>query len=79
MKRVRTPKWSVRGADTCRPPQSKTPSAKLTSENRGASASQTHEHALRRASANLLLEHFFDLPDFFLNFAGVFFSIAFGL
>jgi hypothetical protein len=28
---------------------------------------------------NLLLEHFFDLPDLFLNFAGVFFGVAFGL
>jgi hypothetical protein len=28
---------------------------------------------------DLLLEHFFDLSDFFLNFAGVFFGVAFGL
>ena len=54
-------------------------SLKLTSENRGASASQTHEQAPGTAAANLLLEHLFDLPDFFLNFAGVLFSIAFGL
>jgi len=36
-------------------------------------------NTLQAASANLLLEHFFDLPDYFLNFAGVLFSIAFGL
>ena len=28
---------------------------------------------------NLLLEHLFDLSDLFLNFAGVFFGVAFGL
>lgn len=28
---------------------------------------------------DLLFEHFFDLSDFFLNFAGVFFGVAFGL
>jgi hypothetical protein len=28
---------------------------------------------------NLLLEHLFDLSDLFLNFAGVLFSVAFGL
>ena len=28
---------------------------------------------------NLLLEHFFDLSDLFLNFAGIFFDVAFGL
>ena len=28
---------------------------------------------------SLLLEHFFDLSDLFLNFAGVFFDVAFGL
>jgi hypothetical protein len=28
---------------------------------------------------NLLLEHFFDLTNLLLNFAGVFFDVAFGL
>jgi hypothetical protein len=28
---------------------------------------------------NLFLEHFFDLPDLFLDFPGVFFGVAFGL
>jgi hypothetical protein len=28
---------------------------------------------------SLLLEHSFDLSDLFLNFAGVFFDVAFGL
>jgi hypothetical protein len=28
---------------------------------------------------SLLLEYFFDLSDLFLNFAGVFFDVAFGL
>jgi hypothetical protein len=28
---------------------------------------------------DLLLEHFFDLSDLLLNFAGVFFDVAFGL
>ena len=28
---------------------------------------------------NLLLEHLFNLSDLFLNFAGVFFGVAFGL
>jgi hypothetical protein len=32
-----------------------------------------------RSRLILLLEHFFDLPDFLLNFAGVFFGVAFGL
>jgi hypothetical protein len=31
----------------------------------------------RRGLANLLLEHFFDLPDLFLNFADVVFGFAF--
>jgi hypothetical protein len=30
-------------------------------------------------AADLLLEHFFDLINFLLNFAGVFFDLAFGL
>jgi hypothetical protein len=30
-------------------------------------------------STTLLLEHFFDLSDLFLNFAGVLFGVAFGL
>jgi hypothetical protein len=29
--------------------------------------------------SDLLLEHFFDLSDLFLNFAGIFFGVAFGL
>jgi hypothetical protein len=44
---------------------------------------EMHEHAPDGARtiyfSNLLLEHFFDLPDLFLNFAGVFFGVAFGL
>ena len=34
---------------------------------------------VRTDAANLLLEHSFDLPDLFLNFAGVFFGVAFDL
>jgi hypothetical protein len=34
---------------------------------------------VRTDAANLLLEHSFDLSDLFLNFAGVFFGVAFGL
>jgi hypothetical protein len=32
-----------------------------------------------QAPPDLLLEHFFDLSDLLLNFAGVFFGVAFGL
>jgi hypothetical protein len=32
-----------------------------------------------RRLANLLFEHFFDLPDFFFNFAAVVFGFAFNL
>jgi hypothetical protein len=32
-----------------------------------------------QSTLDLLLEHFFDLSDFLLNFAGVFFGVAFGL
>jgi hypothetical protein len=42
-------------------------------------SSRTHERALGRAHLTLLLEHFFDLSDLFLNFTGVFFDVAFGL
>jgi hypothetical protein len=32
-----------------------------------------------RSPPNLLLEHFFDLTKLLLNFAGIFFDVAFGL
>jgi hypothetical protein len=34
---------------------------------------------VRTDATNLLLERSFDLSDLFLNFAGVFFGVAFGL
>jgi hypothetical protein len=32
-----------------------------------------------QSPSNLLLEHFFDLPDFLFNFAGAVFGFAFSL
>jgi hypothetical protein len=67
-------------------PQYRTLTAKLTSAVSGRSLerntavhqlSRTHERAL--SPPTLLLKHFFDLSDLFLNFAGVFFVVAFGL
>ena len=40
---------------------------------------RTPEHAPDRAQVILLLEHFFDLSELFLNFAGGVFGFAFGL
>jgi hypothetical protein len=40
---------------------------------------QTSKICSGLSTTNLLLEHFFDLSDFLLNFAGVFFDVAFGL
>jgi hypothetical protein len=66
--------------------QYRTLTAKLTSAVSGRSLkrktavhqlSRTHECALSPPA--LRLEHFFDLSDLFLNFAGVFFCVAFGL
>jgi hypothetical protein len=37
------------------------------------------ETCFGQSTADLLLEHFFDLSDLLLNFAGVFFGISFGL
>jgi hypothetical protein len=51
-----------------------------SSERRTAGIScRTPEHAPARARIILLLEHFFDLSEFFLNFAGGVFGFAFGL
>jgi hypothetical protein len=51
-------------------------SAELSGERRYISC-LARSNKFRRQ--NLLLEHFFDLSDLFLNFAGVFFGVAFGL
>ena len=68
------------------PPPYRTLTAKLASAVSGRSLkrktavhqlSRTHERAL--SPPTLLLEHFFDLSDLFLNFAGIFFGVAFGL
>jgi hypothetical protein len=50
-------------------------SACLCSTQRGTAA----HRKMTGHSPKLLLEHFFDLPDLFFNFAGVFLSVAFGL
>ena len=88
--RVRAPKWSVRRADTSLSHPNTEQCDRQTDVRRfraitGAETavhqlSRTHERALGRARLLLLLlEHFFDLSDLFLNFAGVFFDVAFGL
>jgi hypothetical protein len=71
------------------PPRYKTSSAKLTSAGSRVSAVLSGERWYIRyreptkmsgqSLPYLLLEHSFDLSDLFLNFAGVFFGVAFGL
>jgi hypothetical protein len=64
-----------------------TPSAKLTvhrslqysSEMAVHRVLRTHEHDSGQTHLYLLLEHFFDPPDLFLDFPSVFFGVAFGL
>jgi hypothetical protein len=77
---VRAPKWSVRRAE-------RTVTAKLTSAVSGRYGRGKRRYISRPERMNvlwgeptsLLLEHFFDLSDLFLNFTGVFFDVAFGL
>jgi len=75
--RVRAPKWSVRRAE-------RTVTAKLTSAVSGRGKRRyisrpERMNVLWGEPTSLLLEHFFDLSDLFLNFTGVFFDVAFGL
>jgi hypothetical protein len=61
--------------------QADTPPRLCSTERRMAvhQLPRTHEHAPGGARLIYFFEDFFDLPDFFLNFAGVFFGVAFGL
>ena len=70
------------------PPQYRTLTANLTSAVSGRSLERKRRYISSPERMNvlwaehtstLLLEHFFDLSDLFLNFAGVFFRVAFGL
>ena len=69
------------------PLQYRTLTAKLTSAVSGRSLERKRRYISRTARMNvlwgeptsLLLEHFFDLSDLFLNFSRVFFGVAFGL
>jgi hypothetical protein len=69
------------------PPQYRTVTAKLMSAVSWRPLRGKRRYISRTARMNvlwaeptsLLLEHFFDLSDLFLNFAGVFFDVAFGL
>jgi hypothetical protein len=47
--------------------------------NGGASVVPNAGTCSGQSPPNLLLEHFFDLPDLFFNFAGVVFGFAFTL
>jgi hypothetical protein len=77
----------VREADKRGPLQYRTASAKLppaglcSTELRATVQSVISSARTRSGQTppNLLLEHLFDLSDLFLNFAGVFFGVAFGL
>src|ERR1017187_1869517 len=86
--RVRAPKWSVRRADTCRPHPNQNCYCQADvrrfraitgGENGGTSAVPNAGTCSGQSPTTLLLEYFFDLSDLFLNFAGVFFGVAFGL
>jgi hypothetical protein len=77
----------VREADKRAPLQYRTASAKLppaglcNTELRATVQSVISSARTRSGQTppNLLLKHLFDLSDLFLNFAGVFFGVAFGL
>ena len=47
--------------------------------NGGASVAPNAGTCSGQSPPNLLLEHFFDLPDLFFNFAGPVFGFAFSL
>ena len=71
-----------RGPLQCRTASAKLPPAGLCSTELRATAQSVISSARTRSGQtppNLLLEHLFDLSDLFLNFAGVFFGVAFGL
>jgi hypothetical protein len=56
-----------------------TPAGSFSQERMAGIGLSKAETCSGLSRADLLLEHFFDLSDLLLNFAGVFFGVSFGL